>query len=64
MANLVTYLGYDCPKCGRQVTVISSSAHPPLDADFYFSECECGYRRVVPRGEVLDLEVWWEEKAA
>jgi hypothetical protein len=64
MAKIITNLGYDCPNCGKQVTVISSSANPPINDDFFFSECECGYRRSVPRGDLQSLELWWEEKAA
>jgi hypothetical protein len=63
MANLVTNLGYDCPDCGKQVTVISSFAQPPIDDEVFFSECECGYRRSVPRSDLENLEIWWEEKA-
>jgi len=62
MAEIVTTLGYSCPLCGKRVTVISSSARPPRDAHLFFSECECGYGRAVPRSEVQLLDVWWEEE--
>jgi hypothetical protein len=58
--SIVTTIGYTCPMCGRKVPVIGSSILPTLDSDFYFSECDCGYHRAVPRSEAQELEVWRE----
>ena len=47
MANAITKIGYFCPRCRRHVSVIDSLT-PPAPTTYFFSKCECGYRRAVP----------------
>jgi hypothetical protein len=64
MADIVTKVGYICPRCRRQVSVINSFTPPAQNTSCFFSECECGYRRAVLICEVWDLDVWREEQTA
>src|SRR5262249_7926291 len=64
MSKLITNLGYICPKCQTLVCVISSAAHPPVGTNLFRSQCECGYKRLVPLEQIQELEIWWEERVA